>query len=161
MEEHNLSPPTDREGLSQDTKFSPCYYPNGKNEWIAAVKNVYKKDGKVNTGHLQDKYPHLYEQGAWVSVIGIKPCLRRDLMQKRRGSVGYGIRKKSSRKYAACEIRICPSMHNTGGSPPLEPHRASQRLRVSPADPLGGNRSGETERFGEAAHSWRSTRLNR
>jgi hypothetical protein len=66
MEEHNLSPPTDREGLSQDTKFSPCYYPNGKNEWIAAVKNVYKKDGKVFTGHLQDKYPHLYEQGAWI-----------------------------------------------------------------------------------------------
>ncbi len=23
------------------------YYPNGKTEWIAAMKNVYEKDGKV------------------------------------------------------------------------------------------------------------------
>ena len=120
MEEHNLSPPTDREGLSQDTKFSPCYYPNGKNEWIAAVKNVYKKDGKDIS---KISTPIYMSKGPGFSVIGIKPCLRRDLMQKRRGCVGYGIRKKSSRKYAACEIRICPSMHNTGGSPLLEPHR--------------------------------------
>ena len=42
------------------------YYPNGKNEWIAAVKEVYKQDGKVFAGHLQDKYPHLYQQGVWI-----------------------------------------------------------------------------------------------
>src|SRR5215831_20151253 len=30
------------------------YYPNGKKEWIAAVKNVYEKDGKVFAGYLQD-----------------------------------------------------------------------------------------------------------
>ena len=35
------------------------YYPNGKNEWIAAMKKVYKKDGKVFAGYLQDKYKHL------------------------------------------------------------------------------------------------------
>jgi hypothetical protein len=42
------------------------YYPNGKSEWIAAMKKVYKKDGKVFAGHLQDKYKHLYEQGIWI-----------------------------------------------------------------------------------------------
>ena len=26
------------------------YYPNGKSEWIAAVKKVYKRDGKVFAG---------------------------------------------------------------------------------------------------------------
>ena len=42
------------------------YYPHGKSEWIAAVKRVYEKDGNVFAGHLQDKYPHLYEQGIWI-----------------------------------------------------------------------------------------------
>jgi hypothetical protein len=42
------------------------YYPNGKNEWIAALKKVYEKDGNVFAGYLQDKYPHLYEQGVWI-----------------------------------------------------------------------------------------------
>src|SRR5437016_5772943 len=42
------------------------YYPNGKYEWIDAVKNVYKKDAKVFAGHLQDNYAHLYEQGIWI-----------------------------------------------------------------------------------------------
>src|SRR5215475_10460593 len=44
----------------------PGYYPNGKSEWIAAVKKVYKRDGKVFAGYLQDKYKHLYEQGIWI-----------------------------------------------------------------------------------------------
>jgi hypothetical protein len=42
------------------------YYPNGKSEWIAAVKKVYEKDGKVFAGHLQDNYAHLYGQGIWI-----------------------------------------------------------------------------------------------
>src|SRR6476620_8156436 len=42
------------------------YYPNGKTEWIAAMKNVYEKDGKVFAGYLQDNYAHLYEQGIWI-----------------------------------------------------------------------------------------------
>ena len=44
----------------------PGYYPHGKSEWIAAVKKVYKRDGKVFAGYLQDKYKHLYEQGIWI-----------------------------------------------------------------------------------------------
>jgi hypothetical protein len=42
------------------------YYPNGKSEWIAALKKVYESDGNVFAGHLQDKYGHLYEQGVWI-----------------------------------------------------------------------------------------------
>ena len=30
------------------------------------MKNVQKNDGKVFPGYLQDKYPHLYEQGIWI-----------------------------------------------------------------------------------------------
>ena len=42
------------------------YYPYGKSDWIAAMKKVYANDGKVFAGHLQEKYPHLYEQGIWI-----------------------------------------------------------------------------------------------
>jgi hypothetical protein len=43
------------------------YYPNGKNEWIAAMKKLYEKDGQVFAGHLQDNYAHfLYEQAIWI-----------------------------------------------------------------------------------------------
>jgi hypothetical protein len=42
------------------------YHPNGKSEWLAAVKGIYEKDGNVFAGHLQDKYGHLYEQGVWI-----------------------------------------------------------------------------------------------
>jgi hypothetical protein len=42
------------------------YYPYGMSDWIAAVKKVYKRDGKVFARHLQDKYGHLYEQGVWI-----------------------------------------------------------------------------------------------
>ena len=31
--------------------------------WIEAVKKVYENGGNVFAGHLQEKYPHLYEQG--------------------------------------------------------------------------------------------------
>jgi hypothetical protein len=42
----------------------PGYYPHGKKEWIAAIKNVYEKG--VFAGHLQHNYPYLYEQGVWI-----------------------------------------------------------------------------------------------
>jgi hypothetical protein len=42
------------------------YYLHDKSDWIAAVKKVYKRDGKVFAKYLQDKYPHLYRQGVWI-----------------------------------------------------------------------------------------------
>jgi hypothetical protein len=73
---------TDRESYMAEYQLSPDqlvakgfrilqssrvgYYPNGKEEWVGAMKKVYEKDGKVFAGHLQDKYRHLYEQGIWI-----------------------------------------------------------------------------------------------
>src|SRR6266478_1918345 len=60
MEEYHLSPD---ELIAKAFRMIQSsrrgFYPNDKNQWIAAVKNVYEKDGKVFAGHLQDKYPHL------------------------------------------------------------------------------------------------------
>jgi hypothetical protein len=50
--------------IIQSSRLS--YYPNGKSEWIAAVKKVYEKDGNVFAGYLQDDYAHLCEQGIWI-----------------------------------------------------------------------------------------------
>jgi hypothetical protein len=47
---------------------------HGKNERIAAVKKVYKRDGKVFAGHLQDKYKHYMNRASGSSAIGIKRC---------------------------------------------------------------------------------------
>jgi hypothetical protein len=67
MEEYHLSPDAliaKAFRIIQSSRRG--YYPNGKNEWIAAMKNVYEKDGKVFAGHLQAKCKHLYEQGIWI-----------------------------------------------------------------------------------------------
>ena len=67
MAEYHLTPD---ELIAKDFRMIQSsrrgYYPNGKNEWVAAMKKVYKKDSKVFAGYLQDKYKHLYEQGIWI-----------------------------------------------------------------------------------------------
>jgi hypothetical protein len=67
MEEYHLTPD---ELIAKDFRMirssRPGYYPNGKKEWIAAIKKVYKKNGNVFAGHLQAEYPPLYEQGTWI-----------------------------------------------------------------------------------------------
>src|SRR5512132_4212648 len=67
MEEYDLSPD---ELIAKAFRIIQSsrrgYYPNGKSEWIAAVRKVYEKDGQVFAGHLQDKYAHLYEQSIWI-----------------------------------------------------------------------------------------------
>jgi hypothetical protein len=61
MEKYDLSPD---ELIAKDFRIIQSsrrgYYPNGKSEWIAAVKKVYEKDGNVFAGYLQDNYAHLY-----------------------------------------------------------------------------------------------------
>jgi hypothetical protein len=57
-------------------------YPNGKNEWIAAMKNVHKRDGKVFAGHLQDKANIYMNKASGFSAIGIKLCMQQDLTRK-------------------------------------------------------------------------------
>jgi hypothetical protein len=67
MEEFDLSP----DGLTaKDFRIIQSsrrgYYPNGKSEWIAAIRKLYGSDHNVLAGYLQDKYGHLYEQGVWI-----------------------------------------------------------------------------------------------
>ena len=67
MEEYHLTPDElIAKDFSRIQSSRRGYYPNGKSEWIGAMKNVYKKDGKVFAGHLQDKYKHSYEQVIWI-----------------------------------------------------------------------------------------------
>ena len=94
MEEYHLTPD---ELIAKDFRMIQSsrrgYYPNGKNEWIAAMEKVYKKDGKVFAGHLQDKYPQIYEQGVWIfgdwdkalRAAGFDP----EKMRERGGSLGH------------------------------------------------------------------------
>jgi hypothetical protein len=67
LEEYDLSPD---ELIAKDFRIIQSsrrgYYPNGKSEWIAAMRKVYDKDSNVFAGYLQEKYPHLYEQGVWI-----------------------------------------------------------------------------------------------
>jgi hypothetical protein len=42
------------------------YFPHGKGDWIAAIKQVYKRERNITAKHLQGKYRHLYDQGVWI-----------------------------------------------------------------------------------------------
>ena len=44
----------------------PDFEPNGKRDWIAAIRKVYSTDGQIFAGYLQDNYAHLYNQGVWL-----------------------------------------------------------------------------------------------
>jgi hypothetical protein len=67
MAEYHLSPD---ELIAKDFRIlqssRPGYYPHGKSDWIRAVRKLYEKEGEVLAGHLQDEYPHLYQQGVWI-----------------------------------------------------------------------------------------------
>jgi hypothetical protein len=39
------------------------YHPYGKHTWIAAIRKLYKCEGNVRAGYLQDNHAHLYNQG--------------------------------------------------------------------------------------------------
>ena len=42
------------------------YRPYSKRDWIAAIKEVYKRDNQVFAGFLQEKHQQLYHQGTWL-----------------------------------------------------------------------------------------------
>jgi hypothetical protein len=114
MEEYDLSPDElIAKAFRMIQSSRPGYYPNGKNEWIAAMKKVYEKDGKVFAGHLQDK-PNIYMNKAYgFLAIGIRRCMPPDLILKKCVSAAYGTKRKSLRKYALCTKSICPSTPHT------------------------------------------------
>src|SRR5216684_999083 len=67
---------TDRETYMQEFGLSPDeliakefrviqssrkgYHPYGKNDWVTALKKVYKKTRNILAGYLQKEYPHIY-----------------------------------------------------------------------------------------------------
>ena len=65
--EYHLSPEelNRQEFRNIQSSRSGCY-PYGKSDWIVAIKRIYKRDGQIFAGYLQDKYPHLYNQGTWL-----------------------------------------------------------------------------------------------
>jgi hypothetical protein len=67
MEEYGLTPD---ELIAKDFRLlrssRPGFVPHGKRGWIAAIKDVYKRDRIVTPIHLQKNYPHLYDQGVWI-----------------------------------------------------------------------------------------------
>jgi hypothetical protein len=67
MKEYGISPD---ELIAKDFRVIQSsrrgYQPYGKSEWIAAIKEVYRREGNVFAGYLQDKYPYLYQQGVWI-----------------------------------------------------------------------------------------------
>ena len=67
MEEYQLTP---NELITKDFRVirssRPGFYPHGKSDWIAAVKNLHKQGESVFAGDLQDKHPYLYDQGVWI-----------------------------------------------------------------------------------------------
>jgi len=95
MEEFGLSPD---ELIARDFRIIQSsrrpYQPHGKKEWIAAIKKVCKRDGNVFAIRLRKKYPHLYYQGKWISVIGIKLSVQPDLIQIRCGYTSFGTAKR-------------------------------------------------------------------
>jgi hypothetical protein len=67
MEEYGL---TADELIAKDFRLlrssRPGFFPHGKRGWLAAIKDVYKRDRNVTPIHLQKNYPHLYYQGIWI-----------------------------------------------------------------------------------------------
>ena len=68
MEEYHLTPD---ELIAKDFRVlqssRPGYYPHGKSDWIACgEESSTKRMARCFAGHLQDKYPHLYQQGVWI-----------------------------------------------------------------------------------------------
>jgi hypothetical protein len=59
----------------------PGYKPNGKAEWVTAIKSIYKKKGPSGVWRLQKNHPHLYTQAGWLfggldegyRFVGLKP----------------------------------------------------------------------------------------
>src|SRR5262249_19027267 len=114
MEEYDLTPD---ELIAKDFRVIQSsrrgYYPNGKKEWIAAVKNVYEKDGKILPDICKIVTSICTSKAFGFSAIGIRLCMPPDLTQKKRESTAYGTKRKSLRKYALCtrsNCRFTPNM---------------------------------------------------
>jgi hypothetical protein len=66
MAEYHLSPD---KLIAKDFRVlrssRPGFYPYGKSDWIAAIREIYRIDGNVSPKYLQAKHRHIYNQGRW------------------------------------------------------------------------------------------------
>ena len=96
MEEYHLTP---GELIPKDLRriqSSRCgYYPNGKSEWIAAVKNVYEKTARSLPDISKTSTNIHTNKGSGFSANGIRLCMPPDLTPKKCESAAYGTKKKS------------------------------------------------------------------
>ena len=67
MEEYRLTPD---ELIAKDFRVIQSsrrgYFPHGKRNWIAAIKQVYTRDRDITQKYLRREHPHLYDQGVWI-----------------------------------------------------------------------------------------------
>src|SRR5262249_2618101 len=67
MEEYDLTPD---QLIAKDFRMMQSsrrgFYPHGKNDWIAAMKELHKQGESMFAGDLQNRYPYLYNQGVWI-----------------------------------------------------------------------------------------------
>ena len=66
MKEYRLSPD---ELIAKDFRImqsSRCgYHRYSKSDWIEAIKKIFKQNGSVFVGDLQNKHTYLYNQRVW------------------------------------------------------------------------------------------------
>ena len=84
MEQYDLSPD---ELIAKDSRLTHSsrrgYHRYRKDEWIAAIKEIYSRKGKVTTKYYNVGTPRFTTQECGFSVIGIKHCVRLASTQKR------------------------------------------------------------------------------
>ena len=82
------------------------YFPHGKRDWIAAIKEVYKRERNILRSIYDRSICIFISKAFGFSGIGIRLYVRRDSIQNERGYEVQEMKKESSRKYAPCGARI-------------------------------------------------------
>ena len=76
------------------------YRPYGKNDWIAGIKKLHRREGDISAGYLQDNYPHIYVQGVWIFGDWDKALSAGDSIQNECGCGIPGPKAGSFEEYA-------------------------------------------------------------
>jgi hypothetical protein len=77
----------------------PAFQPNGKRDWIAAIKKIINSAAKFSLDTCKTTIHISIPKVCGYSVAGTKLCVQRGLCQSRCGWGIFGISKKLSAKY--------------------------------------------------------------
>jgi hypothetical protein len=73
MDEYGLSPDElIAKGFRVLRSSRPNFVPNGKAEWLSAIKRVHKREHNITPRYLQKKHAHLYAKAFGYSAIGTR-----------------------------------------------------------------------------------------